>query len=122
MKLQINKIGAEQSLNNYETCCLSEIYLPNITSYEELKNILRLTYRVNKHSLALKCSLKETEKIVNSNMRMGIGMTGVLQATEEQRSWLKDAYSYLRIYDKEYSKIMNWPTSIKLTTVTGLAA
>jgi len=108
---------AEQSLNNYETCCLSEIYLPNITSYDELKDVLRLTYRVNKHSLALKCSLKETEKIVNSNMRMGIGMTGVLQATVEQRSWLKDAYLYIRSYDKEYSKIMNWPTSIKLTTI-----
>lgn len=108
---------AEQSLNNYETCCLSEVYLSNITSYEELKDILRLTYRVNKHSLALRCSLKETEKIVNFNMRMGIGMTGVLQATEEQRSWLKDAYVYIRNYDKEYSKIMNWPTSIKLTTI-----
>lgn len=108
---------AEQSLNNYETCCLSEVYLPNITSYEELLNILRLTYRVNKHSLALKCSLKETEHIVNSNMRMGIGMTGILQSTEEQRSWLKDAYEYIRAYDNEYSKLMNFPTSIKLTTV-----
>ena len=55
-------------------------------------------------------------------MRMGIGMTGVLQATVEQRSWLKDAYLYIRCYDKEYSKIMNWPTSIKLTTVNSLAA
>lgn len=107
---------AEQSLNNFETCCLSEVYLPNITSYEELLNILRLTYRVNKHSLALKCSLKETEQIVNTNMRMGIGMTGILQATDEQRSWLKDAYIYLRAYDKEYSKQMNFPESIKLTT------
>lgn len=108
---------AEQSLNNYETCCLSEVYLPNITNYDELLDILRLTYRVNKHSLALKCSLKETEHIVNSNMRMGIGMTGILQATDEQRSWLKNAYEYLRVYDKEYSYHKNWPISIKLTTI-----
>ena len=107
---------AEQSLNNFETCCLSEVYLPNITSYKELLDILRLTYRVNKHSLSLKCSLKETEKIVNTNMRMGIGMTGILQANDEQRSWLKDAYIYLRAYDKEYSKQMGFPESIKLTT------
>lgn len=107
---------AEQSLNNFETCCLSEVYLPNITSYEELLSILRLTYRVNKHSLALKCSLKETEHIVNTNMRMGIGMTGILQATEEQRSWLKTAYDYIRAYDKEYSYHMKWPISIKITT------
>lgn len=115
--VQVYNPCAEQSLNNYETCCLSEIYLPNISSYDELLNILRLTYRVNKHSLALHCSLKETERIVNSNMRMGIGMTGILQATEEQRGWLKDAYEYIRSYDKEYSYSKNWPISIKLTTV-----
>jgi ribonucleoside-triphosphate reductase len=108
---------AEQSLANFETCCLSEIYLPNITSYSELEAVLQLTYKVNKHSLALKCSLKETEAIVNANMRMGIGMTGILQASEEQRSWLKPAYEYIRKFDKLYSIKMNWPVSIKLTTV-----
>lgn len=108
---------AEQSLNNYETCCLSEIYLPNIDTYEELINILKLTYRVNKHSLALSCSLKETEAIVNSNMRMGIGITGVMVCPEEKLVWLKDAYKFLREYDVEYSKLKKFPTSIKLTTV-----
>lgn len=108
---------AEQSLNNYETCCLSEIYLPNIESFEELCSILKLTYRVNKHSLALHCSLKETESIVNSNMRMGIGMTGILQATKEQQSWLKEAYIWLRGYDEYYSAENKFPVSIKLTTV-----
>lgn len=108
---------AEQSLNNFETCCLSEVYLPNIDSYDELLKVLSYTYRVNKHSLSLHCSLKETEEIVNKNMRMGIGMTGILQATEQQRSWLKDAYVWLREYDKEYSLKNNFPVSIKLTTV-----
>jgi len=108
---------AEQSLNNYETCCLSEVYLPNIESFEELCNILKLTYRVNKHSLSLHCSLKETESIVNSNMRMGIGMTGILQATNEQQGWLNDAYKFLREYDEYYSIEHKFPISIKLTTV-----
>lgn len=108
---------AEQSLHNYETCCLSEIFLPNIDTYEELIKVIKLSYKVNKHSLALHCSLKETEHIVNHNMRMGIGVTGVLQATKEQRSWLKDAYVELRKFDKEYSKYMGFPESIKLTTV-----
>jgi len=108
---------AEQSLNNYETCCLSEIYLPNISSYAELIEILKLTYRVNKHSLSLHCSLKETESIVNSNMRMGIGVTGILQSSKEQVDWLKDAYVFLRDFDKTYSKLKGFPESIKLTTV-----
>lgn len=49
-------------------------------------------------------------------MRMGIGMTGYLQATEEQRGWLSRCYEELREYDKEYSKEKGWPISIKLTT------
>lgn len=108
---------AEQSLANHETCCLAEVYLPNIETYEELKEVLMYAYRMNKHSLALHCSLKETETIVNKNMRMGIGMTGILQATEEQRGWLKEAYTWLRGYDKWYSGENGFPESIKLTTV-----
>jgi hypothetical protein len=50
-------------------------------------------------------------------MRMGIGITGVMMASEEQLSWLDDCYKYLRAYDKEYSKINGFPESIKLTTI-----
>lgn len=108
---------AEQSLASYETCCLAEIFLPNISSIEELKKVATYLYRINKHSLSLDCHLKETESIVHKNMRMGIGVTGYLQATEEQRSWLSDVYTYLRDYDNIYSTANNFPKSIKLTTV-----
>jgi ribonucleoside-triphosphate reductase len=108
---------AEQSLAPFETCCLAEIYLPNIDTEEELKKVARYLYRINKHSLAIKCSVKETEEIVHKNMRMGIGVTGYLQASDEQRSWLKTCYLYLREYDREYSRIAGFPPSIKLTTV-----
>jgi hypothetical protein len=108
---------AEQSLADKETCCLSEIYLPNIENEEELKKVATYLYRISKHSLSIKCSLKETEAIVHKNMRMGIGVTGYLQASDEQRSWLSDTYLYLRKYDQEYSDIKGWNRSIKLTTV-----
>jgi adenosylcobalamin-dependent ribonucleoside-triphosphate reductase len=108
---------AEQSLANFETCCLAEIYLPNIQDYHELLKVARFLYRINKHSLAIKCAIKETEDIVHKNMRMGIGVTGYLQATDEQRSWLDGCYEYLRNYDKEYSQLAGYPTSVKLTTV-----
>lgn len=108
---------AEQSLANYETCCLAEIYLPNIESEKELYDVARMLYRVNKHSLSLKCHQKDTERIVHKNMRMGIGITGVVMSSEEQLSWLDGCYKYLRAYDKEYSKAMGWNESIKLTTV-----
>lgn len=108
---------AEQSLAPYETCCLAEIFLPNISSKEELLKVTTYLYRINKHSLVLPCHLEETESIVHKNMRMGIGITGYLQATEEQRNWLSDTYVSLREFDKEYSKQKGWPESIKLTTV-----
>lgn len=107
---------AEQSLEDYETCCLAELYLPNITSYEELVDITQLLYRINKHSLRLPCHLEQTETVVHKNMRMGIGVTGYLQATEEQRSWLAANYEALRKYDEQYSDAHGWPVSIKLTT------
>jgi len=107
---------AEQSLEDKETCCLAEIFLPNISSKEELLEVATYLYRINKHSLKLPCSIPETEDVVHKNMRMGIGVTGVLQSSEEQKSWLSECYLYLREYDKKYSLQNNWPTSIKLTT------
>lgn len=108
---------AEQGLANHETCCLAEIFLPNITSYAELVRVSTYLYRINKHSLALPSHSPETEEIVHKNMRMGIGITGYLMATEEQRGWLKDAYNVLRLYDQEYSAKHGYSPSIKLTTV-----
>ena len=108
---------AEQSLADGETCCLAEIFLPNIESKAELLDVSKLLYRVNKHSLALPCHQKVTEAIVHENMRMGIGVTGVLQATEEQKSWLDEVYKELRAYDVEYSANNGFNPSIKLTTV-----
>lgn len=108
---------AEQSLAAYETCCLAEVWLPNVSSYEEFVDICQLLYRINKHSLALPCHLDETADIVHKNMRMGIGVTGVLQASEEQKAWLRPAYTQLREFDKEYSAKHGFPTSVKITTV-----
>lgn len=107
---------AEQSLMNKETCCLGMVFLPNISSYDEFLECLSYAYRMCKHSLSLHCSLKDTEEIVNKNMRMGIGLPGYLQATEEQRGWVDSAYKWLREYDVKYSKEKGFPVSIKLTT------
>ena len=108
---------AEQSLAPYETCCLAEIFLPNISNKEELIEVAKYLYRINKHSLTLPCHHKETEEIVHKNMRMGIGVTGYLMATDEQQSWLAECYEELRRFDKVYSKEKGFNESIKLTTV-----
>uniref|UniRef100_UPI0037C072E3 hypothetical protein n=1 Tax=Flavobacterium sp. TaxID=239 RepID=UPI0037C072E3 len=74
-------------------------------------------YRINKHSLTLDCHHPETEDIVFKNMRMGIGLTGIMQASKEQLSWMDAAYKYLRDYDARYSEMNGFNPSIKLTTV-----
>jgi len=107
---------AEQSLENFETCCLAEIFLSNFNDREELLDAVKLFYRINKHSLALTCHHPETQKVVNENMRMGIGITGYMQATKQQISWLDYVYTELRKYDVEYSAANGFPVSIKLTT------
>jgi len=108
---------AEQSLAPYETCCLAEVFLPNVESKEEFLDILELLYRINKHSLTLPSHHPETEEIVHKNMRMGIGLTGILQATKEQNSWMDEGYNYLRDFDVRYSVRHGFNPSIKLTTV-----
>lgn len=107
---------AEQSLANYETCCLAEVFLPNITSFDEFKRVTTYAYRICKHSLMLDCHHEDTGDIVHKNMRMGIGITGYLQSTQEQKSWLDLGYEFLRGFDRAYAAQHNMPPSIKLTT------
>lgn len=108
---------AEQSLAPYETCCLSEVFLPNVDNEEEFLDILELSYRINKHSLQLPSHQPATEAIVHKNARMGIGLTGLMQASEEQLGWMRNGYEFLRMTDTRYSKTHGFPESIKLTTV-----
>lgn len=108
----------EMTLAKGETCCLAELFLPNIVSKDELFKCAMYLYRICKHSLRLPCKIsKQTETIVHKNMRMGIGVSGYLQATEEQKNWLSDCYEYLRKFDVEYSRKNNFPVSIKIATV-----
>ena len=108
---------AEQSLANWETCCLAEIFLPQNKTYEELKDCALILYRICKKSLSLPCHHDETAAIVARNYRMGVGVSGYLQATAEQKAWLPQLYEDLRAYDVAYSAENGLPVSRKLTTV-----
>jgi hypothetical protein len=93
------------------------VFLPNVQSKEEFIDLCKMLYRINKHSLMMPCHLKETEHIVHKNMRMGIGLTGVLQSSQEQIGWLDECYKALRAYDVEYSGKLGVSESVKLTTI-----
>ena len=107
----------EQTLEDFETCSLAEVYLCNIDTYEDFIHCLTWAYRINKHGLSLKCHWDETANIVHKNMRMGIGLSGIAQANPEQMSWMSRGYEYIRKYDVKYSLDRNWAISKKITTV-----
>lgn len=108
---------AEQSLGKNETCCLAELFLCRMESKAELFDVAEILYIICKHSLRLRCHQPDTEAIVHQNARMGIGITGFLQSTDDQKSWLPELYEHLREFDNKYSEEHGFPRSVKLTTV-----
>ena len=106
----------EISLASYECCNLSELYLNNITSKEELVICAKLLYKTQKAIAALPFIHEETNKIVHKNMRLGLGVTGICQSIDKI-DWLDACYKELRKFDKEWSKERGWNRSIKLTTI-----
>jgi ribonucleoside-triphosphate reductase len=108
---------AEISLASYECCNLSELYLNNITSQEELIDCATLLYKTQKAVAAMPFIHDETNKIVHKNMRLGLGVTGLCQCNEDKINWLDKGYEALRRFDKEWSKKKGYPESIKLTTI-----
>ena len=108
---------AEIALADGESCNLSTIFLPNIDSLAQMIEISRLLYMVQKQVTRLSYPYEKTNTIVHKNGRLGQSVTGILQATEKQVSWLNEAYEYLKSFDKSYSADHGWNPSIRLTTV-----
>jgi ribonucleotide reductase alpha subunit len=111
----LNPCG-EITLADHECCNLSEIFLNNIESKEELIEAAKLIYKTQKAICKLPFIHKETNDIVHKNMRIGLGISGICQSLEKIE-WLDDVYKELRKYDKQFSKENKLPESIKLTTV-----
>lgn len=107
---------AEQPLANRETCCLAEVFLPNIKDYKRFVDVVKILYKINKHSLLIGAHDDDTDAIVKQNLRMGIGITGIMMCSKEQLDWLSPCYEELRAFDEEYSRELGVPISIKLTT------
>ncbi len=108
---------AEIALADGESCNLATIYLPNVESLEQLKEISILLYKVQKQITRLAYPYEKTTNIVKKNARLGQNVTGILQVSAEKIEWLDDAYKNLAAFDKKYSKEKGWPTSVRLTTV-----
>lgn len=108
---------AEIALGDGESCNLATVFLPNIESLKQFKEISRLLYLVQKQITTLRYPYPKTNRIVAKNRRLGQSITGVLQCSKEQLAWLSPAYEYLRDLDVEYSDASGLSRSVRLTTV-----
>ena len=108
---------AEIALGDGESCNLATLFLPNIESLDQLKEISALLYKTQKQITRLSYPYEKTTKIVSQNARLGQSVTGILQVGQEKIDWLSDAYAFLEAYDKQYSAEHDLPTSVRLTTV-----
>lgn len=108
---------AEIALGDGESCNLATIFLPNIESFKQFCEISRLLYMCQKAITSMTYPYEKTTKIVQKNRRLGQSITGVLQASEEQLSWLSKGYDKLKALDIEYSSKTSINESVRLTTV-----
>lgn len=108
---------AEIALGDGESCNLATIFLPAIESLEQMQEISELLYLCQKQITQLSYPYEKTTKIVAKNARLGQSITGVLQATEEQLSWLDPTYVALRDLDAAHSEATGLPQSVRLTTI-----
>lgn len=109
---------SEISLNPHESCNLTEIFLPNLDGMAEFEEAARLMYRWSKRVSCEDYHQPKTDAIVKTNRRLGIGITGCLQALELfNPEALSRAYTAICEEDKKYSKALGVPESIKVTTV-----
>lgn len=105
-------------LESYEACNLAEQFLPNIADVQEFGEVAALLFTANKAISNLPCWHPKTNEVVTRNMRIGLSITGFLEAPHLHDPDIFDAvYTHLEDTDRKLSREMGVARSIKLTTV-----
>ncbi len=113
----LNPCG-EITLEGYEACNLAEIFLPNIDDEDDFKEATKLCYLVTKTISNYPFSDPLSNEVVQRNHRLGISVTGFLQAPHLRNETIfNNVYRYLEDLDKTYSAMLGISESVKLTTV-----
>lgn len=107
---------AEITLADGEACNLAELYMNNLESEEEMLDCAILLYKAQKAVWNLPSLYEKTTQTVKANRRIGLSVTGIVQALDKI-DWLDGVYTKLRAFDRDWSKKLGVPESIKMTTV-----
>lgn len=113
--LGLNPCG-EVTLPSGGVCCLSELFLNNISSKRELIDCAKLLYKTQKAVCNLTYIHEKTNKVTHRDFRIGISVTGICQSFDKLE-WLNDTYKEVREFDEIWSKKKGYPESIKISTV-----
>lgn len=109
---------AEIILESHEACNLAEMFLPNISDVSEFGKVGALLLKCCKAIGSLPFWHPKTNEVVSRNNRIGVSVTGFLQAPSLHESEIFDAvYEYMEETDEQISRDMHREKSIKLTTV-----
>lgn len=109
---------AEISLENGEPCNLTECFLPNLDSVQEFKEAARLMFRWSKRITCEDYHNPTNDKVIKKNRRVGVGITGCLQAPKLFKPEILDlVYQTIQKENTAYSKALGVPESIRTTTV-----
>ena len=112
----------EISLEPYELCNLTEIFINRHTSEIDFTNTLYYAYLYAKIVSLCDTQWPETNKVIHKNRRLGISLTGIANFIENNnidilRKWTKHGYNYLKKLDIVTSNKFNVNQSIKLTCI-----
>lgn len=113
---------AEQILEHKELCCLGECYPARHDDMDDLLKTLKVAYLYSKTVTLVNTHWKETNAVMLKNRRIGLSMTGVVQAINKFGmskfvSMLDTGYKFLKDLDAVYSDWLCVPRSKKITTV-----
>ena len=108
---------AEATLEDGEPCNLQEIALPNLLNEEEFIQAARLMHRWGKRVTMETYHQPKCDAVVKRNRRIGTGITGCLQSPLFTPESLDRAYAAIQKENREYSKELNIPESIRTTVI-----
>lgn len=112
----------EQTLENYELCCLVETFPIKHTSYQDYERTLKFAYLYAKTVTLVPTQSPETNAVMLRNRRIGCSQSGIQDNVEriglrKHLEWCDRGYEFIQRLDTIYSDWLCIPRSIKTTSV-----
>lgn len=121
LALGTNPCG-EQPLENFELCCLVEVYPNRCADRADFLDTLHAAYQYAKVITLADVHWPQSVEVMKRNRRIGISLSGIAQfvarySIEHLEEYCESGYRFVRAEDVAFSKYLGVNESIRLTTV-----